>query len=1042
MGEFHSCQPQEEVVVSLLKYWPSADEINKCVKHEAEGADDAVLLAVHRLVPLTYKEISSGNMFDASEEELFNYLVSANVPEGVQIVPITGASGAGKSHMVRLLNARLQNINSDGKFVIIRIPKSASLRKVVELILEQLPEAEYAQVRAEFDKVLPEDLDVESAVIRFQAGLDIAMGKLSKDLEARVKDNPADSALKELLGHARYLPKFMGDPVLVEHFRKEVFPRFVHRAISGQRQVEQEEFLQDFVPTDFHIPEDKEIDISRSAFQTKAYYMRNLLARESEGMRTATRMLNENKIVDQAIRQLFNLHQSMGGLTLHEVILKIRERLLKQERELVIFVEDFKALIGIQDILLKVLIQEGERENVRKYATLRSVIAVTDGYLSTEDTFGTRAKREWKVETQLSSPDVISRTKSLVAAYLNAARWGFDELVHHFKSKGGEYNVESQWIGPYVDPSYTEDSPVLTAFGYYDNIPLFPFTEAAIEQLAKATLTRNNTLIYTPRFIIDSILRPLLLEGRPAFEIDRFPPPSINAPSMNAEISQWLAAMPIAADARARYQRIVSIWGNSPQTVAEVGYIPKEVFDAFKLDRPNIEYQNVPRTERQSDPTQTKSPVQLKPDTNPMKVALEKWVQGERMPQSTASQIRQSLASALNERIDWVAERCLKSPIPVNRISIPNSAGEGNFISNLIRIAEDDKDPSGLLRLELTSLTRLYSSNVRKISYDGADEDLVLVGNLVDRLMPQALSIVRAEMRQKLGAAIRLLQINSQILGLSLRGRTTASLAPFLFGEAGMPPKLLTGANSDFNEWSNLQEQAVQIRPTLIELVTSFCGSFQGYGKIVYAIDMTRVLNTVLEEEEAAGPNILDIPSELKQSLAKMSESRLKLQARNVLKQAVVTRNKLLAELGENFDKQAIVEQLKALADQLGENGAWRSDDIGMGPVAFKNRCDEFRNVAIRETLSMLSSAENAETELGGEQLLSRVGRLDLNPLIVAASFTETARKVIEASEKQASVLESKYVGVDPQQQAVEIQELLQAMINKFDSFSSGGEAP
>lgn len=94
-------------------------------------------------------------------------------------------------------------------------------------------------------------------------------------------------------------------------------------------------------------------------------------------------------LVDQAIRQLFSLHQSLGGMTLQEVILEIRRRLLGQNRELVIFVEDFKALTGIQDTLLKVLIQEGIRDGFQELATLRSVIAVTDGYLAEKDTIRT-----------------------------------------------------------------------------------------------------------------------------------------------------------------------------------------------------------------------------------------------------------------------------------------------------------------------------------------------------------------------------------------------------------------------------------------------------------------------------------------------------------------------------------------------------------------------------------------------------------------------------------------------------------------------------
>lgn len=1026
--------------MSLLRYWPTADEINACIKHEAEGAHDAVLLAVHRPSPLSYKLISSGEKFDASEEELFEYLITGDVPSGAHVVPITGTSGVGKSHMVRILNARLQNLNEDGRYVVIRIPKSASLRKVVELILQKLPEDEYAQVRAEFAKALTEDVDVKTAVIRFQGHLTIALTQLARELEAQVRANPRDSALKAQWGHATNLPKFMGDPELVDHFYEKVFPRFVKRAISGQHLGEQDEFIKDFVPEDLRLPQS--IDLSRAARSTNLYYTGTLLSRDEEGMRDAVRLLNDNMVVDQAIRQLFNLHQSLGGMTLQEVILEIRRRLLEQRRELVIFVEDFKALTGIQDILLKVLIQEGVRDGVQELATMRSVIAVTDGYLDTEDTIATRAKREWKVESELTSPtEVLSRTKALVAAYLNAARWGFRELLRHFETDGNA-GMHSGWIGPYVDPDGSGDSPVLAAFGYQEGIPLFPYTEPAIEQLARVTLTRNNALVFTPRFIIDNILRSLLLQGRPAFERGQFPPPSINAPSANAEVAQWLASLPVSAEIRERYRRTVSIWGNSPRTVTEVGYIPKEVFDAFKLDRPNVEHQRPPL-----DPISPQPPVQPeafvspRPQDDSLKGALEKWAQGERMPQMVANQIRKSVASALNDRIDWAAERCSKAPIQSSQISIPNAGGEAGIASNPIKVAEDHTDPSGQVRSELAAVTCLYHLNSGRVSYADADDDLVWIGNLADRLMPQALSFIRAGIHQKLGAALRLLHTNSQILGLVGRGKTPASLAPFLFGEASVPPSVPAGSNTAFVEWRTLQEQALRIRPELIQMAASFCGSFQGSGRIPYAIDMIRVTNSIQAEGEPHGANILEIPNELRQLLATMGETRVKLMARRVLQETTSIRTKLEAELGENFDKQVVVAELKALADQLGGSGTWPAQDIGMGTLAFKNRCDEFRVVAIREALAMLSNAVEDGTEQGDAQLLSRMGRLDVNPLIVAASFAETARKVIRASERQASALERQFVGVDPQAQATEIQELFRSLIEKLDSFSVEGEA-
>lgn len=1028
--------------MSLLQFWPGADEINACIKHEAEGAHDAVLLAVHRPSPLSYKLVSSGEKFDASEEELFDYLVTGDVPSGAHVVPITGSSGVGKSHMVRILNARLQSLNEDGRYVVIRIPKSASLRRVVELILEKLPDEEYAQVRAEFAKALTEDLDVETAVIRFQRELDIALGQLAKELETKVRANPRDSALKEQWGHAAALSKFMGDPVLVDHFRGKVFPRFVKRAIAGQHQIENEESVKDFVPDDLLLPDS--IDISKSAFQTNAYYTRNLLGRDGEGLRAAARLLNENMVVDQAIRQLFSLHQSLGGMTLQEVILEIRRRLLVHGRELVVFVEDFKALTGIQDILLKVLIQEGVRDGIQELATMRSVIAVTDGYLDTEDTIATRAKREWKVESELSSPEeVLNRTRTLVAAYLNAARWGFKELVRHFETSGGN-GGQGGWIGAYADPDDSGDSKILSAFGYEEGIPLFPYTESAIEQLARAALTRNNALVFTPRFIIDNVLRSLLLQGRPAFEKGQFPPPGINAPVTTAEVAQWLASLPVSTELRERYRRVVSIWGNAPRTAAEVGYIPKEVFDAFNLERPAVEFQKAPRANAKPDPVpeQPEQILQPRPDDDSLKGTLENWAKGERMPQIMANHIRKSVAAALNDRIDWTAERCVKTLIKRDQISIPNALGEGNLAANPIKVAEDHVDQSGQVRSELAAVTRLYHLNAGKRSYEGADDDMVWVGNLVDRLMPQAVSLVRGEVHQKLGVLARLLHTNSQMLGLATRGKTPASLAPFLFGEAGIPPGVPAGSSGAFVEWRALQEQALRVRSDLIQLVASYCGSFQGIGKIPHAIDMVRVANALQVESGPQGASALDLPTELKSTLVAMSETRVNPLARRALQEATSIRNRLVAEFGENFDKHEIADELKILSDLLGSTGTWPVQDIGMRTAEFKKLCDDFRAGALTGALDTLANAGEEEADQGDPQLLSRMGRLDVNPLIVAAKFVDVARKVVRAAERHASALESQFEGVDPQAQAAEIQELFRNLLDELDSFSAEGETP
>jgi hypothetical protein len=97
--------------MSLLNYWPTHEEIDRCIKSEAESVSDEVLLAVHQEFPLAYATVGpDGKVVPdsrqiASEDDLLRHLLGS-APEGSLVVPITGASGVGKSHLIRMLDAR------------------------------------------------------------------------------------------------------------------------------------------------------------------------------------------------------------------------------------------------------------------------------------------------------------------------------------------------------------------------------------------------------------------------------------------------------------------------------------------------------------------------------------------------------------------------------------------------------------------------------------------------------------------------------------------------------------------------------------------------------------------------------------------------------------------------------------------------------------------------------------------------------------------------------------------------------------------------
>src|SRR5262249_11992333 len=137
------------------------------------------------------------------------------------------------------------------RFVVVRIPKSASLRKVVELILEPLPANPYSAVREAFENALAE-VDSDTAAIRFQAAIDISLRDLAQELIVQLKQNPASQLLRERLDHARRLPLLLSDAVTRDHFRTGPLLRVIQKALAGRHALQDDS--QQFCDSDFELP--------------------------------------------------------------------------------------------------------------------------------------------------------------------------------------------------------------------------------------------------------------------------------------------------------------------------------------------------------------------------------------------------------------------------------------------------------------------------------------------------------------------------------------------------------------------------------------------------------------------------------------------------------------------------------------------------------------------------------------------------------------------------------------------------------------------
>jgi hypothetical protein len=1022
-------------VNALLRYWPVRDEVNACIKAEAEAASEEVLLAVHQPSPLVHRQVDGSLETPATEADLLNALLTDDLPQGTLILPITGASGAGKSHLVRWLAAQLRRHPKAERMLVIRIPKSASLRTVVELILEPLAQdPHYAAARIELQRAVAE-VSPDIAAVRFRTGLQIALGALGRRLMTTLRTDPQGpnaSLLKRKIGHAQRLPQLFNDAALEAHYLPKVLEPIVRRAVNGGSYGEEGAKLPQFAAADLALPQG--VELGQAAVAVQQYYLTVLEADGGRQREVAAGVLND--VIDEAIQEIFQIAQALGGVSLQDIILRIRELLFKEERELVLLVEDFAALAGIQDILLNVCIQEAERDGKRVRARMRTVLALTDGYLAGRDTISTRAQLEWVVQGgQLRREAALRQTLNIVAGYLNAARWGAAELRRRFQDGARTVRGE-EWVGIYRDEDLTpEVAATLDAFGYASDICLFPFNEAAIRSLAERTMTVGGRLEYTPRKVINYVLRDVLLL-RDAFEARAFPPPDFKGAVPDSGIAPRLARM---SDERRR-KRLASFlvhWGGNPTGEDGWAALPPALFKVFGLPTPEESGLSVPRDgerrrrettddtkDREQRPRDQKEEKKEKdrpvvalpedPRVAEWKAILEKWVAGTRLPQARARHVRNWLATALNAAIEWNNLRLARRDVGQDMIQLP--LAEGNTANAILQVASDSTDPDGRLRLALLAFARREVH--RSWSYDGGDEDSAYAANLVTDLASRLADHFEREAEREVGALRELLVRQSLLLGLASRPRGANGLIEAMFVPAPDAPASAEDGTPEARILE-LRHKAARLRPAFQKLAFDRAGCLQGTGRKVYAVDIARIASSAGGGTEPPTDGFPpDGLVEARDHVRALAPERILVRLKPALDRLKEFRETLRGELGEDFDKAELLKALPTLLQEVEAAVVWPS---GVEPKQVRATVTQLRETPLMETLRNVEALLVAVEQGDADVLLERLGRVDLQAVDtsrrcvrIIADFVAGVERAIASSARAA-------MNVDPASEAARL---------------------
>jgi hypothetical protein len=825
--------------------WTPAN-VNDTVSVDAVSPSPAVFLATHRPSQMLRRDFSatSGGVL-IEEEQLLQEFLAPN--PGMLFLPIVGDSGTGKSHLVRWLQLRLP---PSGSRKVVYIPKyGTNLRRVIELILSDMTGDAVDDLRSKL---------AEAADAMDEAG---APSRLLNELASSIEDRSREPRPSPARPHDEYrqwleveLPKLLLDNVFRSKLLEPdgVISRLVKEALKGKQD---DDKSHPFAFTDADLPLSV-ADASRANLDVQTLFGQLI---DSPTLREVSiELLNDN--LGPAIRTLFG----MGGTRLSEVMFAVRRELLAQGMELVLLVEDFTILQGIQRELLDAITEAPVRSGRQELCSIRMAMAVTTGYFATiAQTFSTRAEftgHVFSLDVALSqtgrgvAPDDVA---DFVAGYLNASRLGQAHLEEALREAGTERAMHRRWV-PNACHECPHSDACHEAFGVSrDGFGLYPFNAPALGRAVESRSPKN----FDPRRILGSVVRYTLDQQRADIVRGEFPSRAFalqfaapSLPVLDADLAEDLRSMDaVNADRRVV---LLTFWGGRPTKVVN---LPAGIHEAFAIpELKDTEIQRPPRRAGGLLTVSTASPAgpvgapPLPPLLQLRLADIDQWSNGTKdLDQALARDVRRFLHAAVVAHIDWNDELLQQTDDSVGpqagkffrqaSIDIDKAQGSGAY----------RPDSAVTIHLPMTTESAtLFRSIVLAQHYghwafDRGDERLRRLTTRLDTWSREVVATVRAGRSHAgtwdlVASATELLAFTARILNLpGAHSHANADLASALLTD------VIASVARRNNRWDKLADAcASDNRRKIRDALLARIGARQGNGR-AQAIDITALVPTI-----------------------------------------------------------------------------------------------------------------------------------------------------------------------------------------------------
>ena len=597
-------------------------KVREIINPEAEAVPDAVFRAVHsdwslKVAPpkgTAFQELSTTSFRSLSPREFLEQFLQPEHPH-VQAAAL-GRSGSGKSHFIHWMRL---NIPETPERMVLVVPKAGtSLRSIIELIVSRLDPAEQQPFRDALSRA------GDATMTR-----DGQKGRLLNELAEAVRglspSDPEDELEVELIDQ---LPHILYDPHMRQtHFLKEktIIADIVDHVFAAPEEYKPAEDRRVFV--------DGDLPLGGGDYAAAAHLARNAMSLIflDGGLTKAVDILNRS--LDLAISRTL----SFSGDRLIGMMTSLRRHLRRQGRELVLLIEDFARLQGIDRALLQSLLDQGSEDLCK----LRWAMAVTTGFFETiAETVYTRMT--WFIDMDKSSGGgtggmTRETLAGFTARYLNAIRVGIDP-VQNWGAHATDVPV------PNACNRCDLRSECQTSFGAHEGVGLYPFTETALWNMAERTDPRLGQE-FNPRILQKDVLARVLADyGQTVSEGD-YPPAELLDELGGGRRLSVLDQSAIRRQAPAAGDRMITAL---------------ELYDGsgrmVNLDEGIRRSFNLPQLGDAQEPFQDPTPSKPTPigDTiDPRILELHAWAEGKHLSQKLSQDLRVLIFRAVVEAIDW-----------------------------------------------------------------------------------------------------------------------------------------------------------------------------------------------------------------------------------------------------------------------------------------------------------------------------------------------------------------------------------------------------